>query len=125
MLHLQKVSIFPVTKMSVSNLARILGPTIVGYSSPDSPHEEMLKEVGAQSSTMEKLINVDSEYWRTFINVDEAEPLYPDDNRIISNTPECIFRTPIVKMPRMSMRLGANRRLEPKKEKIFSSPVLL
>ena len=108
--------------MSVSNLARILGPTIVGYSSPDPPHEEMLKEVGAQSSTMEKLINVDNEYWRTFINVGEAEPLYPDDNRIISNTPECIFRTPIVKMPK---RLGANRRLEPKKEKIFSSPVLL
>ena len=45
--------------MSVSNLARILGPTIVGYSSPDSPHEEMLKEVGAQSSIIEKLINVD------------------------------------------------------------------
>ena len=101
--------------MSVSNLARILGPTIVGYSSPDLSHEEMLKEVGAQSSIMEKLINVDTEYWRTFINVDEAEPLYPDDNRIISNTPECIFRTPIVgeiaKTPRMSMWLGANRRL--------------
>ena len=116
------------TKMSVSNLARILGPTIVGYSCPDPSHEEMLKEVGAQSSIMEKLINVDSEYWRTFIDVDEAELLYPDDNNIISNTPECIFRTPIVeevaKTPRMSI-FGANRRLEPKKQKIFSSPVLL
>ena len=114
--------------MSVSNLARILGPTIVGYSCPDPPHEEMLKEVGAQSTTMEKLLDIDSDYWRTFINVDEAESLYHDDNRIISNTPECIFRTPIVgevvKTPRMSMRLGSNRRLEPKKEKIFSSPVL-
>ena len=48
------------TKMTVSNLAKILGPTIVGYSSPDPQPEEIMQEVGVQAATMERLITIDS-----------------------------------------------------------------
>lgn len=34
-LHLQLVSETPETKMPISNLARVFGPTVVGYSMPD------------------------------------------------------------------------------------------
>ena len=35
------------TKMNLSNLAKILGPTIIGYSSMEALPEEIMKEVGA------------------------------------------------------------------------------
>ena len=34
------------TKMNLSNLAKILGPTIIGYSSMEALPEEIMKEVG-------------------------------------------------------------------------------
>lgn len=33
--------------MNLSNLAKILGPTIIGYSSMEALPEEIMKEVGA------------------------------------------------------------------------------
>ena len=36
------------TKMNQSNLAKILGPTIIGYSSVEALPEEIMKEVGAR-----------------------------------------------------------------------------
>ena len=35
------------TKMNQSNLAKILGPTIIGYSSVEALPEEIMKEVGS------------------------------------------------------------------------------
>ena len=35
------------TKMNLSNLAKILGPTIIGYSSMEALPEEIMKEVGS------------------------------------------------------------------------------
>ena len=34
-LHLMRVSQSPATKMPVHNLAKVFGPTIIGYSSPE------------------------------------------------------------------------------------------
>jgi len=144
LLHLQKISDSLETKMSVSNLAKILGPTIVGYSTSDPQPEEIMKEVGAQAGTMEKLIMIDSDYWSTFLSGGAGEDLYID-NRILSPvTPECLFRTPIVsdggatlttKTPRMSSRMGSRRldrqdpgpmqQVQATTGRIFSSPVLL
>ena len=62
--------------MSVSNLAKVLGPTIVGYSSSDLPAEELMREIGVQASTMEKLITIDSDYWRTYISGNASDSLY-------------------------------------------------
>eukprot|EP00092_Neocalanus_flemingeri_P040430 GFUD01044031.1.p1 GENE.GFUD01044031.1~~GFUD01044031.1.p1 ORF type:complete len:697 (-),score=180.39 GFUD01044031.1:226-2316(-) len=145
MLHLQKVSESHETKMSVSNLAKILGPTIVGYSTADPQPEEILREVEVQACTMEKLIMIDTDYWSTFLAGVVGEELYRD-NRILSPlTPDCIFRTPMESMggtrtPSMSMRSGGRRQEQGQGQgpasghvqqvqattgRIFSSPVLL
>ena len=53
MVHLQKVSVARETKMNPSNLAKILGPTIVGYSSMDAQPEEIMGELGVQVGNCE------------------------------------------------------------------------
>jgi len=136
MLHLQKVSDSKETKMSVSNLSKILGPTIVGYSSADPQPEEIMHEVEVQACTMEKLILIDTDYWSTFLASAVGEDLYRD-NRILSPiTPDCIFRTPMEAVgvtptpTRMSMRMGGRKmdrheQVQATTGRIFSSPVLL
>ncbi len=34
-------------------------------------------QLGPQNIAMEKLLNVDSDYWTTFIQVEEGDRLYP------------------------------------------------
>lgn len=80
---------------------------------------------------MEKLIQIDSDYWNTFIS-GKSEDLYRD-NRILSpHTPETIFKqTESITPMRMSMRNGkiyeSKSKAVPQATtgKIFSSPVLL
>jgi len=140
-LHLQKIADSRETKMNVSNLSKILGPTIVGYSTADPQPEEIMKEVGAQAATMEKLMNIDSDYWNTFLSGEDGEDLYID-NRILSpGTPEYLFRTPMMSegvghahTPGMSTRKVSRRQerqegplqnVQATTGRIFSSPVLL
>ena len=44
-LHLRRVAECRQNKMSISNLARILGPTVVGYSTADPTTANMMSEV--------------------------------------------------------------------------------
>jgi Rac GTPase-activating protein 1 len=92
MLHLQKVAAAKETKMTRSNLAKILGPTLIGYSSME-PEPEIMREVGQQTATMEKLLGIDSDYCSTFLG-DEGEELYRDCRLLSPGTPEAmsIFR---------------------------------
>jgi len=134
MLHLQKVTENKETKMTVSNLAKILGPTIVGYSSPDPQPEEIMQEVGVQAATMERLITIDSEYWRTFL-AGAGEDLYRDPRILSPLSPDNIFRTPQLgeEQPGQlrALRNGKKFEIGPRPVhqattgKIFSSPVLL
>ena len=62
--------------MPVSNLAKVLGPTIVGYSSQDLQPEELMREIAVQASTLEKLIQIDSDYWNTYISTNTNDSLY-------------------------------------------------
>ena len=62
--------------MSISNLAKVLGPTVVGYSSNDLPAEELMREIAVQASTMEKFIQIDSDYWNTYIAGNTGDSLY-------------------------------------------------
>jgi len=71
-LHLQKVSSCRETKMPLSNLAKILGPTVLGYSSAEPCPANILAETGMQAVTMEKLINIDSDYWETYLGDNDA-----------------------------------------------------
>jgi len=131
-LHMQKITESKETKMTTSNLARTIGITVVGYSSADPSPEEILAATQYQTCTMEKLIQIDSDYWNTYLSGSHGEDLY-SNNRILSpNTPETIFKmhgldntTPM----RMSMRNGkvyeAKAVPQATTGKIFSSPVML
>lgn len=130
MLHFQKVSESKETKMTVSNLARTIGITVVGYSSSDPSTEEILSATQYQTATTEKLIQIDSDYWSTFISGNQGEDLYRDTRILSPATPDTIFRQVDTVTPmRMSMRSGKvyESRGAPQATtgKIFSSPVLL
>lgn len=47
-LHLQKVAMASETQMSVPNLAKVFGPTLVGHRSPNPSHMEMLDDTKSQ-----------------------------------------------------------------------------
>lgn len=47
-IHLQKVANSTDTQMSVSNLAKVFGPTLVGHRSSNPSHMEMLDDTKAQ-----------------------------------------------------------------------------
>ena len=49
-LHLQRVSSSAECKMPISNLAKIFGPTLVGYSSQDPTATSMLSETKTQAT---------------------------------------------------------------------------
>ncbi|KRT82479.1 hypothetical protein AMK59_4722, partial [Oryctes borbonicus] len=55
-------------KMPVSNLSKVFGPTIVGYSSADPNEGDLLTETRQQVSVMEHLILLPTEYWMSFVN---------------------------------------------------------
>jgi len=60
-LHLQKVAMSSETQMSVPNLAKVFGPTLVGHRSPNPSHMEMLDDTKSQpivsSSCHYKMLN--------------------------------------------------------------------
>ncbi|XP_066959761.1 rac GTPase-activating protein 1-like isoform X2 [Macrobrachium rosenbergii] len=70
-IHLQRVAECTECKMPTSNLAKMFGPTIVGYSVPEPPPAIMVKETHPQQLVMEKLLEISTDYWSTFINVPE------------------------------------------------------
>ncbi|XP_046462903.1 rac GTPase-activating protein 1-like [Daphnia pulex] len=69
-LHLQRVAEAEVCKMPITNLARIFGPTIIGYSCPDPLPEMALKQLKKQHLTMERLLLIPSDYWARYVDVE-------------------------------------------------------
>ncbi|CAL4218319.1 unnamed protein product, partial [Meganyctiphanes norvegica] len=74
--HLTRVAECPDCKMPATNLAKVFGPTIVGYSVAEPEPVTMLTETKLQQLVMEGLLNISSDYWTTFINIQD-ENLYP------------------------------------------------
>lgn len=72
MLHLQNVAESKYCKMPISNLSKIFGPTLVGYSDQKNKGQDidsLLIETRQQVTIVEHLLNLPNDYWRTFINV--------------------------------------------------------
>jgi hypothetical protein len=57
--HLQKVVWIPENKMSKENLGKILGPTVVGYSSTDPSPLEMIGQTPVLAKCMIRLLELD------------------------------------------------------------------
>lgn len=67
-LHLQRISETPECKMPVSNIARVLGQSIVGNSSPNAPNVDIINEVRLQHQVVENLIKIPSSFYQSFID---------------------------------------------------------
>ncbi|XP_043258750.1 rac GTPase-activating protein 1 [Colletes gigas] len=67
-LHLQRVSSSPECKMPISNLAKVFGPTLVGYSCQEPSPTSLLSETKNQVAIVENLLKIPSDYWANFVN---------------------------------------------------------
>uniref|UniRef100_A0A8C9SRZ6 Rac GTPase-activating protein 1 n=1 Tax=Scleropages formosus TaxID=113540 RepID=A0A8C9SRZ6_SCLFO len=83
MIHLQRVAQSPDTKMDISNLARVFGPTIVGHAVPEPESMTILQDTKRQPKVVERLLSLPVEYWHQFIMADQ-ENAHPD-HLIIEN----------------------------------------
>ncbi|XP_021073009.1 rac GTPase-activating protein 1 isoform X1 [Mus pahari] len=71
MIHLQRVSQSPDTKMDIANLAKIFGPTIVAHTVPNPDPVTMFQDIKRQLKVVERLLSLPLEYWNQFMMVDQ------------------------------------------------------
>nr|XP_061814341.1 rac GTPase-activating protein 1-like [Nerophis lumbriciformis] len=77
MIHLQKVSKCVDTKMDVTNLARVFGPTLVGHAVPNPDTMTVLSDTSRQPRVVERLFSIPVSYWSLYAypdNIDMEDP---------------------------------------------------
>nr|XP_019960288.1 PREDICTED: rac GTPase-activating protein 1 [Paralichthys olivaceus] len=82
-LHLQRVADSLDTKMDVSNLARVFGPTIVGHAVSNPDPMTILQDTKRQPRVVERLLSLPVDYWATFVMAENEQPNL--DHLIIEN----------------------------------------
>ncbi|KAM7344158.1 rac GTPase activating protein tumbleweed isoform 1-T3 [Cochliomyia hominivorax] len=70
-LHFQRIAECREVLMPLDNIARVFGPTIVGYSSPDPDQHAIFTEVYTQYMVMLNLLKIPFEYWSQFVSLGE------------------------------------------------------
>ncbi|XP_059969399.1 rac GTPase-activating protein 1 isoform X1 [Mesoplodon densirostris] len=96
MIHLQRVAQSPSTKMDVTNLAKVFGPTIVAHAVPNPDPVIMLQDIKRQPKVVERLLSLPLEYWSQFMMVEQEniDPMHVIENSNAFSTPQ----TPDVKV---------------------------
>ena len=67
----------PKTLMNVSNLSKVFGPTLVGYSHPEPEPMQMMKETNCAQKVVECLLLLSPDYWDKLLAVHSESTLYP------------------------------------------------
>uniref|UniRef100_A0A803YHL0 Rac GTPase-activating protein 1 n=1 Tax=Meleagris gallopavo TaxID=9103 RepID=A0A803YHL0_MELGA len=95
MVHLQRVAQSPDTKMDVTNLAKVFGPTIVAHAVPDPDPMTLLQDTKRQPKVVERLLLLPMEYWSQLMMVEQenVDPAHVIENTNAYSTPQ----TPDVK----------------------------
>lgn len=109
--HLQRVANCPSTKMPISNLAKVFGPTVVGYSSAEPDSQAMFTETMIQAKVMEHLLAIPTDYWSRILISDtdtQTSEAEHDANLTMSRN---YFGTPTLKNTTMR-----------KERKFFATP---
>ncbi|KAG7211007.1 hypothetical protein KM043_016375 [Ampulex compressa] len=86
-LHLQRVSSSPECKMPISNLAKVFGPTLVGYSCQEPSPTSMLSETKNQVAIVESLLKIPSDYWANFVNPENLNGIGTPKTGELRHTP--------------------------------------
>ena len=123
LVHFRRIAEVEENKMTISNLSKILGPTIVGYSSPTS--ENMIAETGHIAIGMEKLLEVEPDFWSRFLEQEEGEALYPAQNVLSPQTPEVYLPALVPKNTGFTPKVRNKKTSSIRNEQVFfSSPIL-
>ncbi|KAG8129413.1 hypothetical protein E2320_016095, partial [Naja naja] len=82
MIHLQRVAQSPDTRMDISNLAKVFGPTIVGHAIPEPDPMTLLQDTKRQPRVVERLLTLPVGYWSQLIMVEQEniEPAHIIEN---------------------------------------------
>ncbi|CAL1288055.1 unnamed protein product [Larinioides sclopetarius] len=72
-LHFPRVADSPDCRMPLENLAKVFGPTIVGYSSADPSDSNLLAETRQQCQVMHRLLMLPTDSWGSFLTVELPE----------------------------------------------------
>nr|XP_046252465.1 rac GTPase-activating protein 1 [Scatophagus argus] len=94
-LHLQRVAGSVDTRMDISNLARVFGPTIVGHAVANPDPMTILQDTKRQPKVVERLLALPADYWGQFVMAGNEQP---NLNHLIIENANC-YATP----ERMSM----------------------
>ncbi|NXD30329.1 RGAP1 protein, partial [Spelaeornis formosus] len=96
MVHLQRVAQSPDTKMDISNLAKVFGPTIVAHAVPDPDPLTLLQDTKRQPKVMERLLLLPMDYWSQLMMVEQEniDPAHVIENTNAYSTP----RTPEIQV---------------------------
>ncbi|KAG9269144.1 rac GTPase-activating protein 1 [Astyanax mexicanus] len=89
-IHLQRVAQSLDTKMDVTNLARVFGPTLVGHAVPDPDPMTILQDTKRQPKVVERLLCLPVEYWSQFMMVEQDQA--HNDHMVIENAN--VYSTP-------------------------------
>ncbi|XP_035734167.1 rac GTPase-activating protein 1-like [Vespa mandarinia] len=122
-LHLQRVSSSAECKMPISNLAKVFGPTLVGFSSQEPSPTSMLSETKNQVAIVESLLKIPSDYWANFVNPENLNDIGTPKTGELRHTPSTesllkrttsrgFFHTP----------LTSSRTFMKKNKKYFATP---
>ncbi|GFN78126.1 rac GTPase-activating protein 1 [Plakobranchus ocellatus] len=63
--------------MPANNLAKVFGPTVVGYSCSEPAPMQIMTETRRQNQVMERLLEIPRDFWSDLLCVDEMS-LFPD-----------------------------------------------
>ncbi|XP_012282678.1 rac GTPase-activating protein 1 [Orussus abietinus] len=121
-LHLQRVSSTPECKMPISNLAKVFGPTLVGYSCQEPTPTSMLSETKSQVAIVESLLKIPSDYWANFVNPESLNGIGTPKAGELRHTPSTeslLKRT--VSRGFFNTPLGSSRPFM-RKKKYFATP---
>ncbi|XP_039193232.1 rac GTPase-activating protein 1 [Crotalus tigris] len=90
MIHLQRVAQSPDTKMDISNLAKVFGPTIVGHAVSDPDPMTLLQDTKRQPRVVERLLTLPVGYWSQLIMIEQenVEPAHIIENANAYSTPD-------------------------------------
>ncbi|NWZ95540.1 RGAP1 protein, partial [Nesospiza acunhae] len=96
MVHLQRVAQSPDTKMDISNLAKVFGPTIVAHAVPDPDPMTLLQDTKRQPKVVERLLLLPMGYWSQLMMTEQEniDPAHVIENTNAYSTP----RTPEVQV---------------------------
>ncbi|XP_077385569.1 rac GTPase-activating protein 1-like [Festucalex cinctus] len=83
MIHLLKVSKSVDTKMDVTNLARVFGPTLVGHAVPNPDTMTVLSDTSKQPRVIERLFSIPASYWSQYAYPDNIDM----ENANLAETP--------------------------------------